>query len=189
MNIINKLSEYGRKNIEHFIREGTQPFQEAVLIKDNELIGAVRMLYENEKEKRQAYKFVGKTCSEKGIDQVAILCDATMRPTVDSEDRTDCLVISYIDFKDFDNTKSVLVPYEIKGKFVDFATFNAPENSTIGGQILGCVLVGFATYKSFEIAQSSTSLDEAGKKFKESYFKNLESHPEIQDSIGMGFGE
>jgi|GEM_PF-3759319 len=187
MSIIESLTDFAKQDLIKCVDSGSDFLQKGLFLKNELVEKGVIIHYLEENEKREAYKEVGRACASMGYDQIALLIDGRMK-TPDMEYVSDVLIINYIDLKELDNNKFFIVPYEVKGKIVDFATPKLPDGASFGGQIIGCVIVGFFSFLCYQYIQGGSPINELGDRIFNNYFHNIKNHPELMSSIDLGIG-
>lgn len=199
--LMQKIEKIARERKEESVKGHEEMVPACLLIKDNVVVGLVLMTFNDEQEKRAAFKSCGYLCAEKDFDGTAIVVDALFRrvnagdPDADQtklpsevppSQREEAIVIKYTDFRDLNKNEFVMVPYEQKGDMVSFST-ETHDFDGMSGQLEGCLLVGFMTEMVRKYLGEGYSPEEAGKEFFKNYFQGIDELPGVKQSISMGF--
>lgn len=197
--LMQKIEQIARERKEESVKDHEQMVPVCILFKEGEVTGLVLMDFENDEEKRRAFKSCGILCAEQGFDGAAIIVDAlfhrcdkddpeamTQPSKLPPSQREEALVIKYTDFRDLRKNEFIMVPYEEKGDRVSFVT-ESTDFGGMSGQLEGCLLVGFVTEMLRESVMKGTSTDKAFQEFLKEYFQGLETLPDVQKSLSMGF--
>lgn len=199
--LMEKLKDIAQTKKIETVENQTDMSPVCFLIKDNEIAGLVILSFNDEKEKRGAFKTCGSICAEKNFDGAAIVVDALFcRGNKDDPDigrslpselpeslREEALIINYTDFRNLRNNKFLMMPYEVKGNKISFSTSNDDDISIAQGQLEGCLIVGFMTAKVRELIKTGLDTDEIGKVIFQEYLQGIDERPGIQESISKGF--
>jgi len=204
--LLEVIKELAQKDLTGCVAEGASMMPKGIIIKDNKIAGVVGLFLDKE-QKSTAYRCFGSLCGKNCSDACTFISDGYMRKMTKEEAenfdpsqsladlpedmRSECLTISYIDFKNLKNNIALIMPYERKGRVLSFGE-DSEESHDNGGQIVSCILAGFVRDRLAKLFKDTfknpneISLERAKElhlTFLSTYLRGIEDMADLKHAI------
>lgn len=177
-----EMVETSKKDLAECIKTGEVFTHKAVGLRDREFVDIWPIIVSDD-DKWDVFMSIGAVLSANDCDGVCVLMDTNLTSYGDIEDKSNALVVIYLDFRDLSNVQIRMIRYVKKGDIVSFITEDTKGMDEFGGTIPGALICGFVYWKISNEVHNGGEKKGALNSLFENYLKEIEKYPEFKDSI------
>lgn len=177
-----EMVENSKKDLAESISRGEEFIHKAVGLRDMSFVD-IWPIVVSENDKLDTFMSVGAAIATGGCNGVCILMDTNLTSHGDVEDKSNALVVMYLDFTDLSNIQTRMIRYVRKGKIVSFITEDTEGMDEFGGMVPSALICGFAYYTIASKCHRGENKSKAIKDFYSEYLNGIEKYPEFKNAL------